>query len=188
MTFEETDEPIAGQVIAQSIAPSTKATAGDTIILTIAKNSQTSEISSMADENGETATVPDVLGYHVEFALNLLHDTGLETMVYYEHSDTPKNGVFSMTLDDEEVAGKTAPIGSRIVLHVSDVPNYASGMPNFVGMEEAEAEKLCESLGLMAKAEDSESLEPVGTVIAQSLEAGTIVQQGMLIILQIASE
>ncbi len=36
LTYEESEDPIAGQVIAQSIPPNAKATAGETIILTIA--------------------------------------------------------------------------------------------------------------------------------------------------------
>jgi len=181
-SYEESDKP-AGTVISQTPEKETMVKAGDTIYLTIAKgNSQT------ADNTTETATVPDVLGYHVQFALNLLHDAGFETQIYYENSEVPKDGVFSMTLDGEEIAGKNVPIGSRIALHVSDVPNGAKGMPDFLGMEEAEATKICEELGLMVKTEDEESPERAGTVIAQTLEAGSIIQQGMLITLVIASE
>ena len=156
--------------------------------MTIAKeNPKTADLTAKADEIPETATVPDVSGYHVEVALNLLHDAGFQTQVYFEHSEMAKNGVFSLTLDGEEIAGKTAPTDARIVLHVSDTPN-ANGMPDFMGMEEADAKKLCESLGLMIKTQEEESPEPAGTVIAQSLEAGTVIQQGMLNTLIISSE
>ncbi len=187
-SYEESEKP-AGTVISQTPEKETIVKAGDTVYLTIAKeNSKTADITAKAGEIPETATVPDGLGYHVEFVLNLLHDAGFQTQVYFEHSEMAKNGVFSLTLDGEEITGKTAPIGARIALHVSDVPDTVNGIPDFLGMEKDEAEKLCETLGLMVKTEEEESNEPAGTVVAQSLEAGTIIQQGMLNTLIISSE
>ncbi|HAJ96836.1 MAG TPA: hypothetical protein DCO72_03780 [Ruminococcus sp.] len=72
------------------------------------------------DENGENATVPDVVGYHFEYATKILNQCGFETEYVYEFSENVlSTNVISVTWNGEDVAEKSVPIGATLELHVS---------------------------------------------------------------------
>ncbi len=159
------------------------------------ENPPVSDISEQpaVDETTETAIVPNVENYYVDYAVKVLEQEGFEPEIVFEFSvdGTEENCVFSLTFNGEEIADKPAPIGSKITVHVNKGMNAEDSeilIPYVIGMKEEQAKSLLEYYGLNIEWSYEESDKPAGTVISQTPEKETMVKAGDTIYLTIASE
>ncbi|HAJ96929.1 MAG TPA: Stk1 family PASTA domain-containing Ser/Thr kinase [Ruminococcus sp.] len=126
--------------------------------------------------------VPDVKGYHNEYAKKILQQDGFIVEEKYEMSSDGTEA--SDVIRTEPAAGEEAESGSTIILYVSKGQNSDSiEITNMVGMTIDQAKTLCEYYGLVVDARDEPSLEDENIVIAQSLEPGEFAQAGDTVVL-----
>lgn len=126
--------------------------------------------------------VPDVNNIYYEYAEKMLVQKGFKTEVKYELST--EGIAASNVIRTEPAAGEEAESGSTIIMYVSKGANTDDiTLDNMVGWTLEEATQLCTYLGLKLETLDEASLEEENTVIAQSIEPGTIVKAGDTIVL-----
>ena len=126
--------------------------------------------------------VPDVKGYHYEYAKKILEQDGFIVDTKYEMSSDGTEA--SDVIRSEPSAGEEAESGSTIILYVSKGQNSDSiEITNMVGMTIDQAKTLCEYYGLIVDARDEPSLEEENIVIAQSIAEGEFAQAGDTVVL-----
>ena len=128
------------------------------------------------------AKIPDVTNYHYEYARKILEQAGFITELKYEMSSDGTEA--SHVIRTEPAAEQEAEAGSTVAIWVSKGMNNDSiEISNMIGISLEQATTLCEYYGLIVEKVDEASLEPEGTVIAQSIEAGEFVESGTTIVL-----
>ena len=121
------------------------------------------------------ATVPDVDGFHYEYARKILEAEGFVCEMKYEMASDGTEA--SNVIRTEPAAGSEAESGSTIIVYVSKGPNdNAIEIQNLLGKTIEDATKICEYYGLQVEAVDEASLEDEGIVIAQSIDPGEMVE------------
>ncbi len=126
--------------------------------------------------------VPDVKNYHYEYAKKILEQ---EDFVIEQKYEMSSEGVeASKVIRTEPAAGEMAESGSTVIVYISrGITDETIQVMNMVGDTLEHAQDLCKYYGLVATLQESPSTEPANTVIAQSIEAGQLVQPGTEIIL-----
>ncbi len=126
--------------------------------------------------------VPDVKGYHYEYAKKILEQDGFVIEEKYEMSSDGTEA--SDVIRTQPAAGEEAESGSTIILYISKGQNSDSiEITNMVGMTIDQAKTLCEYYGLVVDARDEASIEEENIVISQSIEPGEFAQAGDTIVL-----
>jgi serine/threonine-protein kinase len=128
-----------------------------------------------------TRPVPDVTGVDVQEARDVLEEAGLRVRVRRAESDRPAGDVTAQT----PAAGASVSERGLVTLTVSSGPVGAI-VPNVVGEAASTARQQLQEAGLRGEIERVASSETQGTVIRQSPEAGTDVDDGALVSLQVA--
>ena len=128
-----------------------------------------------------TRPVPDVTGANVQEAMNLLEEAGLRVRVRRVESDRPAGDVVGQL----PAAGATVSERGLVTLTVSSGPPGAT-VPDLVGEPASTARRELQEAGLRVQIERVASSRPLGTVIRQSPEAGTDVEGGTVVSLQVA--
>ena len=128
-----------------------------------------------------TVVVPDVVGEQLPEARELLEADGFAVRVERQSSDRPSNEVLSQRPPADEDAER----GSVVVLTVSQGVERVA-VPTVVGMRESAAADALREEGLEPRSRPVESDEPPGTVVAQNPAAGTEVERGAVVTIDIA--
>ena len=147
----------AGQILAQSIPAGTETDRGVQLTLTVSAGRP-------------SAPVPDCAGLDYDDASDLLHKAGLRPELVAARGS---EALWSVLRTVPE-AGSSALIGSSVQVFVSAGSDAAFfEMPGFLGQQLSDVLAQADTLGLLVRAEAEPSRAPAGTVVAQSLPAGT---------------
>lgn len=120
--------------------------------------------------------IPDISGKTENEALIALVNAGFakkNITIEKEHHDTIEEDKATRT---NPAAGEEGNKDSKITLYISKGIGQTV-MPKLVGKSKAEAEKALSDAGLKGEIEEVNSDEPAGTVIAQEIEEGTVLQR-----------
>ncbi len=142
-----------------------------------------STVSVIVSLGQETTTVPKVVGMTQEEAIEALEEANLEVEIVEETSKTVEEGyVISQDpeADTEIYAGDTVTIYVSIGTGIQQVT-----VQNVVGQSEENARSTLQSLGLNVTVNYVEATSNDGRVTAQSISAGTTVDEGTTITLTV---
>ena len=181
LVYEEAEEaqysskPV-GVIITQDPPQGRLVRPGSTVYVTLSKGQETLELEEYRDKE-------------YRYAQTQLSKASLryEAIPQYEHHETLENGKVIRT---DPPAGSIVYKGDVIVLIVSSGPENKARkveMPDLVDKTEAEARTLLEYYGLkLARAVNVPHDKPAGTVVHQDVEAGTEVDEGTAVIINIS--
>lgn len=175
-TVSEDDGYSDGEVIKQNPKKGTMVDPGSTIRLTVA-----------AVEESKTVTVPSVAGKSYDEAVSLLEDVGLKVDREEQYSDSVSSG---NVISSSPSSGEEVEEGSTVTLVVSKgAETKTVSVPDLSGMTQSAAESVLESMNLtLGSVQEVESDSTTGTVIGQTIEAGTSVKEGSAVGITIAKE
>jgi serine/threonine-protein kinase len=128
------------------------------------------------------ATVPWVLGLEVAGAREILLDAGFVVEALRRADDEARKGT---VFGQQPEAGTRAPEGSTVRIVVS-VGRGVTTAPDVVGRSQAEAVEALEAAGLQARVERVPSERALGTVVAQVPRAGTELERGSAVRLEVS--
>ena len=131
---------------------------------------------SQEDVAGKSVVLPDMTGMTAQEAQKVLEQQGLlGKAIGQEQTVTAQI----------PAAGETVPGGSEVLLYLGeDPPQEPVVVPDFSGMDRAQASEAAGALGLYILVAGNTSLEKTVTVAAQSIAAGTQVPVGTTIRLE----
>jgi len=129
----------------------------------------------------DQTVVPAVIGQLEKDAQAALRDAGLQFLVTArESSDTVPGG---HVIEQDPPAGSPPPANKLVKLIVSTGPRFV-GVPQVVGLSEAEAKKLLPKYGFVVSTQTADDPDkPFGEVLAQSPRAGQKVDKGAAVTL-----
>ena len=123
----------------------------------------------------EETTVPKVVGLKQEEAIKALEDAKLKYEIKEENSKKVEAGY---VIEQETEAEKTVNAGDKVVIHVSLGVKKIS-VPSVLGKSEKDATKALKDAGLkVVTTTDEDSSKDNDTVLKQSVDAGTEVEEG----------
>ena len=123
----------------------------------------------------EETTVPKVVGLKQEEAIKALEDAKLKYEIKEENSKKVEAGY---VIEQETEAEKTVNAGDKVVIHVSLGVKKIS-VPSVLGKSEKDATKELKNAGLkVVTTSDEDSSKDNDTVLKQSVDAGTEVEEG----------
>jgi serine/threonine-protein kinase len=128
------------------------------------------------------ATVPWVLGLEVADAREILLDAGFVVEAQRRADDEARKGT---VFRQQPEAGTRAAEGSTVQIVVS-VGRGVATVPDVVGRSQAEAVQALEAAGLRGRVERVPSERPPGTVVAQVPRAGTELERGSAVRLNVS--
>jgi beta-lactam-binding protein with PASTA domain len=158
-----------GTIVAQSIDPGRRVTAGSAVAVTIA-------VPIMV-------VVPDVVGRDLRSARGILESAGLRMGSSTERRtrDTP-----GTVLAQAPSSGQRIPVGSAVSAVVA--APLITRVPDLLGRSESEARDLLARAGLRSgTVAERESREPARTVVSQAVAAGMAVDAGTTIDFAVAT-
>ena len=133
-----------------------------------------SHVQVMLSKGPAPIKIPDLKNHTQDDATATLDSLGLASSIAQAYATkVPAGDVISTN----PPAGKLVPKGSTVVLTVSLGPKQFK-MPDVVGMTKEQAVALLESKGLKVSIQMLPPSPPPDTVVFQSPQAGTTVQQG----------
>ena len=123
----------------------------------------------------EETTVPKVVGLKQEEAIKALEDAKLKYEIKEENSKKVEAGY---VIEQETEAEKTVNAGDKVVIHVSLGVKKIS-VPSVLGKSEKDATNALKDAGLkVVTTTDEDSSKDNDTVLKQSVDAGTEVEDG----------
>lgn len=168
-----------GEIIDQDPQAETQVEKGSTVTLTVVT------VEEDDSEEANMVPVPSVYGKTYEDAQSALRACGLTATQQKENSDTVAEGT---VIGSDPDAGTEVAVGSSVTVIVSSGPaNTNKEVPDLTGMTQSAAKKMLESYGLtLGDVSQEESDAPTGTVIDQTVAAGTEVAKGTKVGITIA--
>ena len=157
------------------------------VLLVIAAFTIMFVLSTGSNKDDGLLKVPSFLGYTEEAAVTYAENRGFRIQVVgYESSDDYANGEIC---SQDPAAQSKAEEGTVISVVISTGMETVS-VPNLLGKTVDEAKKALETLGLVldSNIEYQTSIEPVGTVIAQSINPDETVMVGDVIRITVSKE
>lgn len=132
-------------------------------------------ITLTVSQGPKIVAVPDVLNKALEEARTELEAIGFSVIVYQEPHDTVKSGLVYKV---DPVAGTDVVNDSEVTIYVSTGPavsEYAE-LPDLVGLDQAEAERLLVEAGLYlgSVTEEYSDTMNAGYIVSMSPESGTV--------------
>ena len=128
----------------------------------------------------EEVTVPKVVGETREDAIAMLEEVNLKYEIIEESSERVEAGY---VIEQETEANTTAYAGDTVVIHVSTGSSIKRvTVTSVIGKTEDEAKNELEDLGLKVTiVNDEDTSKDNGTVLKQSIDVGTEVEEGTTI-------
>lgn len=172
---ESESKEAPGCILTQSIEPGTTIEQGETVALTISKG--------MDYDTSSEITVPALIGTDLDTAKETVASMGAYVKVLgYENSDTyAKNAICVQNTEAGSLIHGNDVIEVTVSLGVGSV-----AVPDVLGIDRAEAEKLLTDAGLKVNFEEVVSIDIEGQVLAQDIVADQIVDRGTTVTLQVA--
>jgi serine/threonine-protein kinase len=189
--IENEDDYNDGEVMMQDPEEGTEVKRGATISLLIAALDDDTEDDEEEDEQPEETeelvSVPSVSGDLYDDAVSTLEALGLTVSRKEENSDSVEK---EYVISSSPSSGEQVEKGTTVVLTVSLGPkDELVPVPSLSGMTKNQAEAALQQAGLtLGSVSQEESDDPVGTVIGQSVSAGTEVKKGSAVNITIAAE
>lgn len=179
---ENNDAVAGGTVLRQSVMAGTPVSRGATISITVSVNS----VSTDAEQQVVTVTVPNVIGLSKQEAEDALTGEGFSVSVSEAHHATVAQGlVITQSLN----AGTSQLKGSSVVLTVSkgaEAPPTPS-VPNVIGLSELDAEAALTGAGFkVSVSRANHATVAQGLVISQTPNAGNSQAPGTTVIVTIS--
>ena len=178
LEFRYDEDTAEGTVMAQSPPPGARR-------LT-AKQGQISVLLTVS-LGKESANVPDVVGLDARHAELILRQLGFSV----ERINVPASGANGTVLTTEPPAGERLPLGTRIILQVSETASVREvKVPDLIGLSRSEALMALWRTGLGVGEvweTDTCDADRLGTVVRQSRVAGTLVPEGTRIDFSVCS-
>lgn len=171
LTYEHHTKVPEGVVIRQNPAPGTEMDKGEKIFITI----------SLGAEKG---IVPNVKMYEFNQAVKMIEDAGFSVGdVQQIVSESPKDYV----VRQEPESDMQMPLGEKVHIWIAIPPESAIiTLPDLVALNREQAEEQLQSLnvqGITVNIEEVNSGYEAGIVVNQDPQAGTILEDGMVITL-----
>ncbi|HHX56819.1 MAG TPA: Stk1 family PASTA domain-containing Ser/Thr kinase [Clostridiales bacterium] len=142
------------------------------------------EVKVKISKGKQKVKVPNVIGFNFSQAQGMLERDGLVVSIQYATDEEEKNNVFKTEPEAQAEVDK----GSTVILYVSQGNSNEVEVSKLIGKTIEKARKECEeTLELVVKTEDVNSSEPEGTVVGQSISAGTRVATKTTITLQVST-
>ena len=171
VTYGESSAYDEGIVIASSVEEGTAIRSGQSVVLTVSTGQSGIE-------------VPDVTGKSKAEAVATLKSKGFQVEEKDESSDDVDEG---NVISQDPEGGKTAASDATITITVSAGPQQVP-VPNLVGMTQSSATTKLSDSGLrVGNVTQQESDQSEGTVIAQSVDAGTDVDPDTAVDITVSS-
>lgn len=172
---ESESKEAPGCILTQSIEPGTTIEQGETVALTVSKG--------MDYDTSLEITVPTLTGTNIEQAKDAVSSMGAYIRVTgYENSDThAKDEICAQAMEAGTTVHGNDVIDVTVSLGVGSV-----SVPNVLGMDQADAQKALQDVGLKVKLEEVVSIDIEGQVLAQDIVADQIVDRGTTVTLQVA--
>ena len=175
---KSSENVIENRVISQDPEASTEAAKGTEIDL----------IVSSGKESPKKTRVPDVVSLSLDSAIETLEKAGLEAgTVTKKPSDSVAENI---VISQDPAASKEVPQGSKVSLVVSSgkPAQTTAEVPNLHGLDQASAEAALKNVGLGFDGTSAYSDDyPKGTVIDQSIPAGTEVARGTVVVASVSA-
>lgn len=179
---QASDEYEKGQIASQDVEEGEMVDINTTILVSISTGAgESKEEESKEEEN----TVPFVIGYDSNEAVEMIEKQGFKPDRKFEYSDSVKQGnVISQTPDGGSLAEK----GTTVTIVVSQGWE-AVAVPDVLNRTEEEATNMLTQAGLTVTSTSTEPSDtvPAGNVINQSIARGKYVDKGTGITLVISS-
>lgn len=180
-TLQEADERVesdrpAGEIIQQDIAATTEVTKGAVITLTV---------SAGGENVKDTFKVIDFAGRSLDYVTTMLDEHEITYTTQEVYSDEVEAGLVTST--DPGVGSELEP-GASITIYVSKgKENKTAAVPSLYGMTRDGAQQALEAVGLkLGSVNEVENQAEAGTVVWQSTDPNTQVDQGTTINIQIS--
>lgn len=180
-TIQEADERVessrpAGEVLQQDVNETTEVVKGAVITLTV---------SAGGDEVRNTFKVIDFAGRSLDYVTTMLDEHEITYTTQEVYSDEVEAGLVTST--DPGVGSELEP-GASITIYVSKgKENKTAAVPSLYGMTRDGAQQALEAVGLkLGSVNEVENQAEVGTVVWQSTDPNTQVDQGTTINIQIS--
>lgn len=171
VTYSESSEYDEGIVIASSVEEGTAIQSGTSVVLTVSTGKSGIE-------------VPDVTGKSKAEAVATLKSKGFQVEEQEAASDEVEEGD---VISQDPEGGKTAASDATITITVSTGPDQVE-VPNLVGMTQSSATTKLSDSGLrVGNVTQQESDQSAGTVIGQSVDAGTAVDPDTAVDITVSS-
>jgi serine/threonine protein kinase/beta-lactam-binding protein with PASTA domain len=129
-------------------------------------------------------TVPNVVGMDRFEAIAQLEALGLDVLL--EEEPTDETDKVNYVQSQEPAPGMVVDAGATVTIWVA-VPSNMVVVPNLLGMSQAAAESALAGVGLEASVVEVDSTEPGGTVVSQDPAAGTQVQAGAKVTVEVSN-
>ena len=129
-------------------------------------------------------TVPNVVGMDRFQAIAELEALGLEVLL--EEEPTDDTAKVNYVQSQEPVSGNVVAAGATVTIWVA-VPNNMVLVPNLSGMSQVAAETALIGVGLSPEVREVDSTLPGGTVISQDPVAGTQVEAGTKVVVEVSN-
>ena len=133
---------------------------------------------------GGPVQIPNVVGLDRYTAIDKLEALGLEVLI--EEEPTDDTSKVNYVQRQEPASGNIVDPGTTVTIWVA-VPNNTVLVPSLVGLSRAAAENALIQLGLVPKVTEVDSDLPGGTVLTQDPQAGTPVQAGSEVALEVSN-
>lgn len=130
-----------------------------------------------------TQTIPDLTGYRYEYAKKIMEQEGYQVDVEFLYSDSLDAGD---VMRIEPAPGSVHPAGTTVTLYVSKGIQETFEMPDCIGMAPDQAKSLLEYYGMQVEITYTPTGKFAGTVRAQSVEPGTLLEPGSTVTLTVA--
>ncbi len=174
ITYVESDDYEAGQVVGSNVQEGTQVASGSSIVLTVS-----------AGRNG--IEVPDVTGKSLAEAVSTIRNKGFTVNKEEEASDEVE---MDHIISQVPAAGEFAPSGSTVTIRISTGQDKDGRVqvPKVTGMTIEEAMARLTEAGLTYESAEVEATDPnmAGLVSSQSEEAGSYVEPDTKILLKVA--
>ncbi len=171
VTYSESSEYDEGIVISSSVEEGTAIEPGASVVLTVSTGKSGIE-------------VPDVTGKSKAEAVATLKSKGFQVKEQEQASDEVDAGD---VISQDPEGGKTAASDAAITITVSTGPDQVE-VPNLVGMTQSSATTKLSDSGLrVGNVTQQESDQSAGTVIGQSVDAGTTVDPDTAVDITVSS-
>jgi eukaryotic-like serine/threonine-protein kinase len=160
----------AGQVVTQSPAAGATVKPHATVGITVSLGAGSTKVAELA-------------GRSLAAAEESLNGLGLHPDPVHQHSETVKAG---LVISTRPPAGQVVQKGSTVVLYVSMGPSKVT-VPRVIGETRTSAEEVLKELGLaVTVTERAHAGTSTGTVFAQDPHAGTLVDKGTPVTIEVA--
>ena len=141
-------------------------------------------LATRDDEGAQQATVPDVVGFTQDAAVNAVSDAGFSPQTKEGASDKVAEGLVISTTPP---GGEQADTGSRVTITVSQGNGNVS-VPTVIGVTQEEAVAVLQQAGLKSRViEQPSATAPEGVVISQQPTGGLQVPKGSTVAITVAT-